>query len=225
MAKRIEDKDLIGLEFGDLTVLSVIGRFSNCIKVLCRCKICNRENEYWYKDIKNGIGNKHYMCSSRLEKDAIFYKLRNTHSKIKDRCENANNFRYSEYGARGIYHEFEHFIDFYDYAKPLLLDAMKVVSDMYKLSIDRIDNNGGYVRGNLRFTTQDVQVKNSRKILNRRVVFYNTKEKCGYIFDGKTTEEIAKTMGWTERSTRSRIGEKKYLEWEIYVEKIEGNTK
>ncbi|MGL4997672.1 MAG: hypothetical protein ACRC5T_01595, partial [Cetobacterium sp.] len=186
----------------------------------CECLVCGRVNEYWYKDIKKGVGSKHFMCSSRIEKDLIFFKLRNTHSKMKDRCDNVLNKRHPLYGRRGIIHDFEHFIDFYDYTKPLLLDAMNHTEpDMFKLSLDRIDNNSGYSRGNLRFATQKTQVNNSSIILNRIITFHNRKTNETIVFKGKTVEHIAKTMMWTEKLTRSRISEKKYYEWTIITER------
>lgn len=220
MGAKIKDSDILGLVFGDLELVELLGRFSNCIKVKCRCLICGRINEYWYKDIKRGVGNKHFMCSSRIPKDEIFYKLQNTHSKMKDRCDNPFNSKYKNYGAKGITHEFEHFIDFYDYMKPLLLFGINNVTlDIHKLSVDRIDNNKGYIKGNLRFTNQSTQVNNSSKILNRKVTFTNKKTGQVIVFDGKTTQHIADSMDWSEKLTRSRIGEKKYYEWTIITER------
>ena len=218
--QKINDNDLINKTYGDLTILEVVGRFSNCIKVKCRCNICSRINEYWYKDIKNNIGCYHYMCASRLPKDDIFYKLQNTHGKIKDRYNNPKNYRYKYYGARGITCKFEHFIDFYDYAEPLLEQAMRDIdNNMYKLSIDRIDNNKGYIKGNLRFINQSTQILNSSKILNRVVTFINKKTGEKIVFKAKSNYEIADCFGWTYKLTSIRIAERKYQDWQIIVER------
>lgn len=218
--KKIETEDVKGLVFGDLEVLEVFRTHNSELKAKCRCLVCGRVNEYWYRNIKRGVGVNHYMCASRIPKDKIFYKLRNTHSKMKDRCDNPKNHRYKHYGARGIWHEFEHFIDFYDYAKPLLLKAMEEVdSDMYKLSLDRIDNNKGYIKGNLRFANRKTQILNSSKILNRIVTFTDkiTEEKT--VFKGKSNQEIADAIGWTLQQVHNRIGEKKYKNLVITVER------
>lgn len=217
---KIETNDVKGLVFGDLEVLEIFRDYNNELKAMCRCLVCGRINEYWYKDIRRGIGIKHRMCASRVPKDEIFYKLRNTHSKMKDRCDNPRNKRYKYYGARGIHHEFEYFIDFYDYAKPLLLKAMEEVdSDMYKLSLDRIDNSKGYIKGNLRFTNSRTQILNSSIILNRIVTFTDKVTGETTVFKGKTNQEIANEIGWTLKQVHNRIGEKKYKNLVITVER------
>jgi hypothetical protein len=42
--------------------------------------------------------------------------------------------------------------------------------DQPALQLDRIDNNGGYVPGNLRFVTRSVNMANKRRITAREVV-------------------------------------------------------
>ena len=67
------------------------------------------------------------------------------------RCENPKNPRYPRYGGRGIvvspeWHDFANF-----YAD---------MGDCNGLTLDRIDNNGNYERGNARWTTYAQQNNN-----------------------------------------------------------------
>ena len=86
---------------------------------------------------------------------------------IKRRCLNPNRKSYKDYGGRGIsmYPEWlEDFSAFYDYVSKL---------DHYYeegYSLDRIDNNGNYEPGNLRWIKIGMQVRNRR---NSIYVDYN----------------------------------------------------
>ena len=73
---------------------------------------------------------------------------------------NPNNEFYNRYGGRGLTTDYDAFVDFLDdeYAKYLQAKAMYPGC---KISLDRIDNNLGYIRGNLRWTTPSKQVRNS----------------------------------------------------------------
>ena len=77
---------------------------------------------------------------------------------IRSRCNNANSQNYKSYGGRGIFlsEEFKNYVTFVDYIKSLPdfnLDN----------SIDRINNDGGYERGNLKFSNRYEQSNNQRK--------------------------------------------------------------
>ena len=75
---------------------------------------------------------------------------------MKQRCENKKHSNYSRYGGRGILISecFKLFGDYKEYVSGL--DGY----DPANKSIDRIDNNLGYQKGNLRWVTQGVQVAN-----------------------------------------------------------------
>ena len=83
---------------------------------------------------------------------------------MKQRCSNPNDSGYQHYGARGItYHpDFETFEGFYAYVKDLYVPG---------LEMDRIDNDGDYTYGNLRWTTHREQMENTRRtaVLTRAV--------------------------------------------------------
>ena len=80
-------------------------------------------------------------------------------SSIKARCFNKNNALYHDYGGRGItlYPAWrKDLVAFYTYVKTLP-DYSKI-----GLSLDRINNDGNYEPGNLRWATSSQQALNRR---------------------------------------------------------------
>jgi len=86
-----------------------------------------------------------------------------TYKSILYRCYNTENPYYKNYGGRGIKmsEEFKEdikcFIDYVE-ALPNFKDRKRL-----KLSLDRIDNNTGYEKGNLRWATRKQQNNNLRR--------------------------------------------------------------
>jgi hypothetical protein len=103
---------------------------------------------------------------------------------MKDRCETPSNRSYPDYGGRGIrvcerWHTFENF----------LADMGERPSDKHQL--DRIDNDGNYEPGNVRWATKQEQMRNRRKMSGtksqyRGVDFWkNEKWRARLVIDGK----------------------------------------
>ena len=95
------------------------------------------------------------------------YKSRYPHEykiyrNLKARIYNKNNPHYKNYGGRGVdidpewRYSFENFIDHVG-GRP-----------SKELTLDRIDNDKGYIKGNIRWTTRQVQAQNQRKRENKQ---------------------------------------------------------
>lgn len=117
------------------------------------CKLCCKKygQSNQYKKVKQ----KHY--------DTIKGYLGRTYFNVKTRCENPNAINYERYGERGIKCKFTSIEDFRNY----IVNELQI--DPRNLTIDRINNNGHYEKGNIRFITQAENNKNKRKIYKRRI--------------------------------------------------------
>ena len=153
--------------YGRVTVLPH-GAFRKgaAVYVLCRCE-CGTE---WAADRASVRRGKTKSCGC-LKRDKARDR-RTTHGyssgrhplysvwlSMNDRCNNPNADSYPDYGGRGIGVHPEWLADriaFYRYA--ITLPGW----DDPELDIDRIDNNGGYVPGNLRLVPRQANTVNKR---------------------------------------------------------------
>lgn len=119
-----------------------------------RCKICLR-NYYQTprgKIIHQEANRKYYRTFNG--------KLRTCWKNINSRCNKSHHKEYKNYGGRGIKNLFTSFQDFYDYiVTELHIDSLDKIS---RLQIDRRNNNGNYVKGNIRFVTPKENSNNKR---------------------------------------------------------------
>lgn len=93
------------------------------------------------------------MLTEKQIKGKTKYKEYQNYSDAKNRCTNKNNKLYKYYGGRGIkfnFNSFEEFIEEIGF-KP-----------NENLSLDRIDNNGNYEKGNIKWSTHSEQMSNRR---------------------------------------------------------------
>jgi len=102
---------------------------------------------------------------------------------MRGRCLNRNDAAYKYYGARGItvspkWNTFEAF----------LADVGKAPTA--KHTLDRIDNNGGYEPGNVRWACMSVQNRNTRK---------------NVMYEGKCLSDACKEMGVSYEAVQARI--------------------
>lgn len=195
-------KDLVGQQFGFLTVLDSVDRRTNEGRRVWKCQcVCGNIVEKDTKALTTGdvrscgckrkeLHNasekvvKHGMSDTRIHK--IWTSMRN-------RCTNKSNPAYKDYGARGISvcEDWESFEVFYQWA----------VATGYNdsLTIDRIDVNGNYCPENCRWATRQMQANNKR---TSRRVQYNGEVHT--VSEWARIKNISKTLiksrldaGWT----------------------------
>lgn len=190
-------RDITGQHFNKLTALGPVGK-SNAGQImwLCLCE-CGNTTVVKSQDIRNGhtrscgclqietvkrVKRIHGMAGTSL------YKIWNG---IVKRCTNPNCIGYKYYGGRGISiaDEWRHdFQAFHGYIICLSHYGEK------GYSIDRINNDGNYVPGNLRFATRHEQSHNSR---TSTLITYNDETKC--------ISEWARTIGMNVHTLAYRL--------------------
>lgn len=132
---------------------------------MTRAEICKRYREKNPEKIK--ASSDRYRFSDKGRATAIrnhkkYYstvngRLRQCFSGIKQRCNNPKHLSYKNYGGRGIKCFFKSPKEFIDY----VTNELQV--DPRGLTIDRIDNDGHYERGNIQFVTNAVNQSHRRK--------------------------------------------------------------
>lgn len=161
--------DLTGQKFGRLTAIKYLGRSH----WLCRCD-CGKEVDVFVGHLKDGhtrscgclyLEKRTKGCNKKHglkgDKDYLLWK------RVKRRCYSTKYKRYADWGGRGI-KMYEGWLNnpqvFKDYVSKLPFYGEE------GRSLDRINNDGNYEPGNLRWATTKEQSNNrrprKRKILN-----------------------------------------------------------
>ena len=150
------------------------------MRAIVQCQRCNRTKYMSKGCLDTHCGTTHMACGQFLKmKDPIFHRK---WCGMKSRIYNENYWAFQHYGGRGLTCDYDVFVDFYDDMYVSYLEHRAIYGD--DTSIDRIDINKGYVRGNLRWVTQKEQVNNSTKmgapfeaISPEGAVFYGTNQR------------------------------------------------
>jgi len=160
---------LVGEVFGRLTVLeaSLDNKWGHaCWRCLCTCgsikvvRECHLKNGrttsygcYQKETSKHRNRTHGYAIGGKLHKlYALFYNVRS-------RCSNTNNEGYPGYGGRGI-----KLFPLWENNPLAFIHYVEQLDNCGKVgySLDRIDNDGNYEPGNLRWATQKQQNSNKR---------------------------------------------------------------
>ena len=124
-----------------------------------RCNTCAKKKSTATRMARRGLVQ---ICPDGAHRDRLLDRI----SAVIVRCTNPKSSVYPDYGGRGIAVHPEWVADRAGFLRYLVsLDGW----DRPELQLDRIDNNGGYVPGNLRFVSRSENMANKRRITAREV--------------------------------------------------------
>ena len=165
--------DLSGMRFGRLTVISRApsSRYADQTVTRWKCK-CDCGNEIavqgcslrtghskscgcWQRDYRKNIPPPNKTHGHRYQDKGRCTREYSAWCNMIQRCENPNNTNFKDYGARGI---------MIDPALRTFEGFMKVLGPCpNRFTLDRIDCNGNYSPGNVRWIDQASQKRNTRR--------------------------------------------------------------
>jgi hypothetical protein len=154
--------DISNHRFGRLTAICALHTDANNKVVwLCQCDCgnsCNRRvgDLRTRKNCSCGCGKSFKHGYARTKVHPLYDAWHN----IVQRCTNPNRPGFKNYGARGI-QVCERWKDFTNFLADILAEIGERPPG---LSIDRINNDGNYEPGNVRWSTQSEQTKNRRPV-------------------------------------------------------------
>lgn len=148
--------EMVGSRFGWVTVISPEKRWSqrwNHCYVLTKCEGCGSIQWQDFNQLQRG---KSKGCQACSQKRKIPVWLEKRLAAAKSRCENPRDPEFKNYGARGI-----------KFCFPSVIEAGLYLEALYPhisrtLEIDRIDTNGNYEPGNIRFASHKQNQANKR---------------------------------------------------------------
>ena len=151
------NQEQVGNQYGWVKIISPERRYSKgwsqCY-VLTECTGCGSVQWTYLANLMQGKTKGCQRCSQRR---AVPRWLDRRFTAAKQRCENPKDTHFKDYGGRGIRFEF-----------PSVTEACIYMIETNglpgrELEIDRIDNDGNYARGNLRWATRSEQNANKRR--------------------------------------------------------------
>ena len=170
-------ENLVGMKFGRLTVMDREPPKSKKAKGLwvCKCE-CGNVIKVNTSALKSGnttsCGCKRKETLRQLrtkhgESDTRLYKV---WSSMKNRCYNAKDVEYKNYGGRGITVCDEWKDSFVNFSQWAYENGYNKDAPKGQCTIDRIDVNGCYEPENCRWVNWHIQMNNKR---NNRILTYN----------------------------------------------------
>jgi hypothetical protein len=186
-------RDIEGQTFNQLTAITFAGYRGKTPYWYCKCT-CGGGKSIASTKITAGL-TKSCGCLARINTGNMF--RRHGMSKTpehkafllaRSRCTNPSDGAFSRYGARGIEFRFESFEQF-------LNEMGKRPSP--KHSVDRIDNNGHYEHGNVRWATRFTQSQNRS---NTIWITFNGETRC--------VKDWSRTLGLPVMTIQNRVWQK-----------------
>ena len=154
MKARRKIRMLTGQKFSRLLALSYLGKR----KWLCLCD-CGKVKQVDSSKLIHGVikscgcFRRDYFTTHGATKNYETTPEYSSYQSAKKRCQNKNGKDFNSYGGRGIEFKFNSFEEFV---------AEVGLKPSPNHSLDRINTDGNYERGNLRWATKSAQTRNRR---------------------------------------------------------------
>lgn len=164
--------DITGQRFGRWTALYPSSRDRyGTVRWMCRCD-CGTVREVHGPNLRNGKSKSCGCFARKISKDIhTVHGMYGTHFYLKwasmiSRCKNPNHSAYRDYGGRGIQvcDRWLYFENFKDDLYESYLEHVGKYGEK-ETTLDRIDVNGNYEPGNVRWATLSEQARNKRRII------------------------------------------------------------
>lgn len=174
----------------------------NSTRILCRCSICGRDKLFQKSTLSRNVGTSHRMCNHEetekiRENYPEFYRCWNH---IKARINNPNIEHYDRYGGRGLTNDYEYFVDFCDDLFESYLEHVKS-HGLENTTVERIENDLGYVHGNIRWATWKEQAVNRCTTINYKI----TDLKSGNVFFTNNLKQFCESNGLNHKAMHMAI--------------------
>lgn len=150
---------MVGKVFGNVKIISPERRYTrgwSGLYVLTECLGCGKKEWTIYANLTKGLSKGCQMCSLPRQ---IPKWLDRRLTAAKQRCENPKDGNYKNYGARGIEFRFGSILE----AGLWMIEANGLPGR--HMELDRIDVNGHYEKGNLRWATHQENCQNQRRFM------------------------------------------------------------
>lgn len=179
-----------GCVFGRLTAIQQSDTKKTDWVFQCSCgNLCTKRvyNVVYGATKSCGCLKREILMQQNTSHNRIYTKEYKSWCRILRRCFNKSSNNYKDYGGSGITCEFKTFDEFY-------ADIGSYPKDGLRYSVDRIDNDVGYIKGNVRWATDNQQARNKGKAKNNTSgvtgVYFTTRKRRNY----DTTYAVAKCI-------------------------------
>jgi hypothetical protein len=184
-------QEMVGERYGWVRIISPEKRWNkkwNHCHVLTQCVGCKRIQWSHLGNLRTGKSKGCQSCSQPMQ---IPRWLDRRLTQAKQRCQNPNNPQYHRYGERGIEFKFNSILE----AGLWILANVENVK--IELEMDRINNEGHYEEGNIRFVERSINQANRKLTLltrwNQEYWPYARSVVSRKLRDGMNREQIIKS--------------------------------
>lgn len=206
--------ELVGQRFGSVMVISPdvlwLGqRERRFMHVLCECVTCGYRSVISLSNLQSGRTKGCRSCNQPQRFPKWLYSRAHA---MKQRCSNPKDRRFKDYGGRGIEFRFDSVTTCALWIK----ENLGLPHSPELAEIDRINNDGHYEAGNIRWASRQANMNNTRRSkwgplmhkfrMEHPDVRYADASLRGYMAAGMSFAEIAERWAQPSRKPKGKYG-------------------